>query len=63
MNARGLMELIMLNIGLDHGLITPTLFTVMVVMTLVTTLAAGPLFERAWRGSNEGIEFAGVRAH
>ena len=53
----------MLNIGLDHGLITPTLFTVMVVMTLVTTLAAGPLFERAWRGSNEGIEFAGVRAH
>ncbi len=63
MNARGLMELIMLNIGLEHGLITPTLFTVMVVMTLVTTVAAGPLFERAWRGSKEEIELAGVRAH
>jgi len=51
MNARGLMELIMLNIGLQRGLITPTLFTVMVLMTLVTTMAAGPLFEWAWRGS------------
>jgi Kef-type K+ transport system membrane component KefB len=53
MNARGLMELIMLNIGLHRGLITPTLFTVMVTMTLVTTMAAGPLFEWAWRGSAE----------
>lgn len=53
MNARGLMELIILNIGLQRGLITPTLFTVMVTMTLVTTMAAGPLFEWAWRGSSE----------
>ena len=53
MNARGLMELIILNIGLQRGLITPTLFTVMVVMTLTTTMAAGPLFEWAWRGSAE----------
>lgn len=53
MNARGLMELIILNIGLQRGLITPTLFTVMVTMTLVTTMAAGPLFEWAWRGSAE----------
>ena len=51
MNARGLMELIILNIGLQRGLITPTLFTIMVTMTLVTTMAAGPLFEWAWRGS------------
>jgi Kef-type K+ transport system membrane component KefB len=51
MNARGLMELIILNIGLQRGLITPTLFTVMVMMTLATTMAAGPLFEWAWRGS------------
>jgi Kef-type K+ transport system membrane component KefB len=49
MNARGLMELIVLNIALERGLITPTLFTVMVMMTIVTTLAAGPLFEWAWR--------------
>jgi Kef-type K+ transport system membrane component KefB len=60
MNARGLMELIMLNIGLEHGLITPTLFTVMVIMTLATTMAAGPLFERAWRGSAEVPDGAGV---
>ena len=45
MNARGLMELIILNIGLQRGLITPTLFTVMVLMAVVTTLAAGPLFQ------------------
>jgi Kef-type K+ transport system membrane component KefB len=45
MNARGLMELILLNIGLERGLITPTLFTVMVIMAMVTTLMASPLFE------------------
>ena len=60
MNARGLMELIILNIGLERGLITPTLFTVMVMMTLVTTLAAGPLFEWAWRRSAEVPDAAGV---
>ena len=60
MNARGLMELIILNIGLQRGLITPTLFTVMVTMTLVTTMAAGPLFEWAWRGSAEVPDAAGV---
>ena len=37
MNARGLMELIILNIGLQHGIITPLLFTVMVIMAIVTT--------------------------
>ena len=64
MNARGLMELIMLNIGLEHGLITPTLFTVMVIMTLATTIAAGPLFEWAWRGSPQQVNHvAGIRAH
>ena len=49
MNARGLMELIILNIGLERGLITPTLFTVMVMMTIATTMAAGPLFDWAWK--------------
>ena len=44
MNARGLMELIILNIGLDRGLITPTLFTMMVVMAVVTTIMTSPLF-------------------
>ncbi|MCC6231079.1 MAG: cation:proton antiporter [Verrucomicrobiales bacterium] len=45
MNARGLMELIILNIGLQHGIIQPTLFSIMVVMAIVTTLMATPLFE------------------
>ncbi len=44
MNARGLMELILLNIGLERGIITPTLFTILVVMAIVTTLAASPAF-------------------
>lgn len=43
MNTRGLMELIVLNIGLDMGVITPTLFAMMVVMALVTTAATSPL--------------------
>src|SRR5262245_26540089 len=39
MNTRGLMELIVLNIGLDLGVISPTLFAMMVLMALVTTMA------------------------
>src|SRR5207244_1684654 len=42
MNTRGLTELIVLNIGLDLGLISPALFTMLVVMALVTTFMAGP---------------------
>lgn len=45
MNARGLMELIILNIGLQRGVITPTFFSIMVVMAIATTLMAAPLFE------------------
>lgn len=45
MNARGLMELILINIGLQQGVITPTLFTMLVLMAIVTTLMASPLFE------------------
>jgi Kef-type K+ transport system membrane component KefB len=51
MNARGLMELILLNIGLERGIITPTLFTIMVMMAILTTLAAPPLFEFVYRKS------------
>jgi Kef-type K+ transport system membrane component KefB len=43
MNTRGLMELIVLNVGLDLGVISPTLFAMMVIMALVTTLATTPL--------------------
>jgi Kef-type K+ transport system membrane component KefB len=45
MNSRGLMELIILNIGLEAKLITPTLFSIMVIMAIITTLMATPLFE------------------
>lgn len=42
MNTRGLMELIVLNVGLDLGVISPTLFAILVVMALVTTMATTP---------------------
>jgi Kef-type K+ transport system membrane component KefB len=44
MNVRGLMELIILNIGLQRGIISPALFAMLVVMALVTTLMASPTF-------------------
>ena len=43
MNARGLMELILLNIGLTAGIVTPELYTLLAVMTIVTTFAASPV--------------------
>ena len=43
MNTRGLMELIVLNIGLDMGVISPRLFAMMVIMALVTTMATSPV--------------------
>jgi len=43
MNTRGLMELIVLNVGLDLGIISPTLFAMMVLMALVTTVATTPM--------------------
>lgn len=45
MNARGLMELIIINIGLQRGIISPALFATLVIMAVVTTLMASPLFE------------------
>ena len=43
MNARGLMQLIALNIGLEAGLVGPSLFTVLVLVALVTTIMTSPL--------------------
>lgn len=48
MNARGLMELIIINIGLQAGVIGPALFSMLVLMAIVTTLMAGPIFERVY---------------
>jgi Kef-type K+ transport system membrane component KefB len=43
MNTRGLMEVIVLNVGLDLGVISPTLFTMLVLMALATTMMTAPL--------------------
>jgi Kef-type K+ transport system membrane component KefB len=43
MNTRGLMELIVLNIGLDLGVISPALFAMMVLMALITTMTTSPV--------------------
>lgn len=45
MNARGLMELIIINIGLQRGIIGPALFSMLVLMAIATTLMASPVFE------------------
>jgi Kef-type K+ transport system membrane component KefB len=54
MNTRGLMELIVLNIGLDLGVISPTLFAMMVLMALATTMATTPLL--LWLSPKEKAE-------
>jgi len=43
MNTRGLMELIALNLGYDLGILSPRIFTMLVIMALVTTMLTGPL--------------------
>ncbi len=50
MNTRGLVELIVLNVGLDLGIISPRLFAMLVIMALVTTFATTPLMRLLMRG-------------
>jgi Kef-type K+ transport system membrane component KefB len=45
MNTRGLVELIVLNIGLDIGVLSPRLFTMLVIMALATTFLTGPALD------------------
>ncbi|HKT11098.1 MAG TPA: cation:proton antiporter [Terriglobia bacterium] len=45
MNTRGLMELIVLNVGMDLGVLSPTLFAMLVIMAVVTTLATTPVLQ------------------
>lgn len=47
MNARGLVELVVLSVGLDAGLIDERLYAVMVLMALITTFATSPLLRRS----------------
>jgi Kef-type K+ transport system membrane component KefB len=53
MNTRGLMELIVLNVGLDLGVISPSLFAMLVLMAVVTTLATSPALHLLTGGSEE----------
>ena len=56
MNARGLMELIIINIGLQAGVIGKPLFSILVMMAIVTTLMATPLFELVYgRNSRKNV--------
>jgi len=45
MNTRGLMELVVLNIGYDLGVLSPSIFTMMVIMAIATTLMTSPLLQ------------------
>lgn len=56
MNTRGLMELIALNIGLDIGVISQTVFTILVLMALVTTFMTSPLLEWAYPSRLMAVE-------
>ena len=56
MNCRGLTELVVLNIGLSLGVLSPTLFTMLVIMTLVSTAMATPIVVRfRGRASAAGV--------
>jgi Kef-type K+ transport system membrane component KefB len=60
MNTRGLMELIVLNVGYDLGFIPPPVFTMLVIMAVITTAMTGPLLRvllpRLHHSIPEGIE-------
>jgi Kef-type K+ transport system membrane component KefB len=53
MNARGMVELILVNLGRERGLITPTLFAMLVLMAIGTTVMTGPIFSAIWDGETE----------
>jgi Kef-type K+ transport system membrane component KefB len=62
MNTRGMMELIILNIGLQRGIIEPALFAIMVMMAIVTTLMTTPIFARIYGGKAAQTEGASALA-
>jgi len=59
MNARGLMELIIINIGLQRGIITDRLFATLVIMAIFTTLMASPIFDFLMRTRNGPLDASG----
>jgi len=61
MNTRGLMELVVLNVGLDIRVISPALFTMMVLMALVTTFMTTPLLEVLYPAQGRWQELPAVK--
>ena len=62
MNTRGLMQLIVLNIGYDLGILTPEIFAMMVLMALVTTFMTGPALDLInWLMPEKGVEENSIR--
>ncbi|WP_157572775.1 cation:proton antiporter domain-containing protein [Nevskia soli] len=58
MNTRALMELVVLNIGLDLGFIPPKVFTLLVIMAVATTLVTAPLLRLRYRRSGRLLVIA-----
>lgn len=62
MNTRALMELVALNIGLDLGVLPPSMFTKLVIMAIVSTFIATPLIRHFTRGQERPVSVAGESA-
>ncbi|WP_214407557.1 cation:proton antiporter domain-containing protein, partial [Pseudonocardia lacus] len=62
MNTRGLTEIVILQVGLQLGVLDPTMFTLMVVMALVTTMMTGPLVRRVFPDRVLNRELAAAEA-
>lgn len=60
LNTRGLMTLVVLNVGLDVGVVSARLFTMLVIVALVTTMMTGPWL-RAWLPATPGVDGHGGR--
>jgi Kef-type K+ transport system membrane component KefB len=56
MNARGLMELIVMKVGLDIGVIGREVFTMLLVMAILTTVMTSPLLSLFSRGKSAAAE-------
>ncbi|MBL7911531.1 MAG: cation:proton antiporter [Bacteroidia bacterium] len=66
MNTRGLMELIVLNIGFDLGILPPSIFAMMVIMALATTFMTGPaldLINYVFKDKKEDVLASEVQKH
>ena len=57
MNTRGLVALIVLNVGLDQHILTPKIFAIFVIMALATTFMTGPLLRIAYQVCTHTVSF------